>query len=163
MYQKLIKCFSNYIPIHKIPNIINEEDIDKVIEEIVNSKDFQKSDTEIEIYDSIEELNFPQEDPGGIIILDALNEKEMNDSRVHAMFKRSRNNSLSIVIISHDYCELSKRTIRANEYIYHIFKPKKFRDVENLYQDKANMEMSPNVYKYLIITCWDGTMSTSYN
>ena len=38
-YQKLIKGFSNYIPIHIIPNILNEEDIDIVLEEIVN-KDF---------------------------------------------------------------------------------------------------------------------------
>ena len=61
LYQKLIKCFSNYIPIHIIPNILNEEDIDLVIEEIVNNKDFEKSDTEIETYESIEDLKFPQE------------------------------------------------------------------------------------------------------
>ena len=56
LYQKLNKCFTNYIPIHIIPNILNEEDIDIVIEEIVNNKDFEKSDTEIETYESIEEL-----------------------------------------------------------------------------------------------------------
>ena len=56
LYQKLIKCFSNYIPIHIITNILNEEDIDLVIEEIVNNKDFEKSDTEIETFDNIEEL-----------------------------------------------------------------------------------------------------------
>ena len=60
LYQKLIKCFSNYIPIHIIPNILNEEDLDVVIENIVNNKDFEKSDTEIETYESIEELNFPK-------------------------------------------------------------------------------------------------------
>ena len=32
LYQKLIKCFSNYIPINIIPNNINEEDnIDVVV------------------------------------------------------------------------------------------------------------------------------------
>ena len=61
LYQKLIKRFSNYIPIHIIPNILNEEDIDIVIEEIVNNKGFEKSDTEIETYESIEELKYPQE------------------------------------------------------------------------------------------------------
>ena len=56
---------------------MNEEDIDIVIEEIVNNKDFQKSDTEIETYESIEELKFHQEyEDGGIIILDDLNEKK---------------------------------------------------------------------------------------
>ena len=105
--QKLIKCFSNYIPIHIIPNILNEEDIDIVIDEIVNNKDFEKSDTAIETYESIEELKFPQEyNDGGIIILDDLNEKEMNDPRVPAMFKRSRHYNLSIFIFSQDYYEL---------------------------------------------------------
>ena len=50
LYQNLIKCFISYIPIHLIPNILNEEDIDIVLEEIVNNKDFEKSDTEIETY-----------------------------------------------------------------------------------------------------------------
>ena len=58
LYQKLINCFSNYIPIHIIPNILNEEEIDVVIEEIVSNKDFEKSDTEIETYESREDLNF---------------------------------------------------------------------------------------------------------
>ena len=53
LYQKLIKCFSNYIPIHIIPDILNEEDIDVVIEEIVNNKDVEKSEIEIETYESI--------------------------------------------------------------------------------------------------------------
>ena len=115
LYQNLIKYFINYIPIHIIPNILNEEDIDVVIEEIVNNKNFQKSDTEIETYESIEEIKFPQEyDDGGIIILDDLNEKETNDPRVQAMFKRSRHNKLSIFKIFQDYYELPKRTIRAN-------------------------------------------------
>ena len=48
LYQKIIKCFTNYIPIHIIPNILNEKDIILGFEEIVNKKDFEKSDTEIE-------------------------------------------------------------------------------------------------------------------
>ena len=44
LYQKLIKCFSNYIPIHVIPNNLIENDIDIVIEEIVNNKNFEESD-----------------------------------------------------------------------------------------------------------------------
>ena len=60
LYQKLIRYFSNCIPIHIIPNILNEEDINVVNEKIVKNKDFEKSDTEIEKYESIEELKFPQ-------------------------------------------------------------------------------------------------------
>ena len=156
LYQKLMKCFSNFIPIHIIPNILNEEDVDIVIDEIVNNKDFEKSDTEIETYETIEELKYPQEDDyGGIIILDDLNEKEMVDPRVQAMFKRSRHNNLSIFIISQDYYELPKRTIRANGNIYHIFKPNNFTDVLNLYQDKSSMDMTPNEFKLLTFTCWN--------
>ena len=37
LYQKLTKCFNNYIPTDKIPNNLNEEDIDVVNDEIVNN------------------------------------------------------------------------------------------------------------------------------
>ena len=154
LYQKLIKCFSNYIPIHISPTILNEEDIDIAIDEIGNNKDFQKSDTEIQTYESIEELNFPQKNDGGIIVLDDLNEKDMNDPRVQAMFKRSRHNNLSIFTISQDYYELPKPTIRANGNVYHIFKPNNFRDVQNRYQDKASMHMTLNEFKNSTSFCW---------
>ena len=159
LYQKLIKCFSNYIPINIIPNILNEEDIDTVIEEVINNKDFQKSDIEIEPFDNIEELKYPQEyENNSIIILDDLNRKKMDDPRVQAMFKRSRHNNLSIFIISQDYYELSKKTIRCNGNIYHIIKPNNFRDVQNLYQDKASMasmDMTLSEFKILTSTCWN--------
>ena len=41
LHQKANKCLSNFIPIHKIPIILNEEDIDLLNDEIVNNKDFQ--------------------------------------------------------------------------------------------------------------------------
>ena len=156
LYQKLIKCFSNYIPIHIISNILNEEDIDIVIEEVINNKDFEKSNTEIETFDKIEELRFPQEyENNSIIILDDLNQKEMDDPRIQAMFKRSRHNNLSIFIISQDYYELSKKTIRCNNgNIFHIFKANNFLDVRNLYQDKASMDMTLKEFKYLTSICW---------
>ena len=132
LYPNPIKCFNNYIPLHIIPNISKEKDIDLVIEKKFNNEDFEKSDTELETYESIKEMKFPQEfEDGGIIILDHLN--EMNDPRVQAMFKRSRHNNLSIFMISQDYYELPYQTIRANGNIYHIFKPNNFRDVQNLF------------------------------
>ena len=101
-------------------------------------------------------MKFPQEyDDGGIINLDDLNEKKMNDPRVQAIFKRSRHINLSVFIISQDCNELPKRTIRANGIMYHIFKPKTFRDVQNLYQDKVSMDMTLNEFKYLTSTCWN--------
>ena len=100
-------------------------------------------------------MKFPQEyENNSIIILDDLNQKEMDDPRVQAMFKRSRHNNLSIFIFSQDYYELIKKTIRSNGNIYHIFKPNNFRDVINLYQDKASMDMNLNEFKYLTSNCW---------
>ena len=126
LYQNLFICFTNYIPIHIIPNILNEEYIDLVIDEIVN-KNFEKSDTERETYESIQVLKFPQGyEDGRVIILYDLNEKEMNDPRVQAMFIRSRHKNLSIFIMSQDYYELIKKTIRAYGNIYHILKPNTF-------------------------------------
>ena len=156
LYQKLIKCFTKYIPIHIIPNILNEEDIDVGIEEKVNNKDFEKSNCEIETYESIEELKYPQENENkSKIILDDLNEKEINNDKIQAMFKRGRHNNLSIFIISQNSHELPKRTIRANGNVYHIFKTNNFTDVQNLYQDKASMDMTLNENKYLTSTCWN--------
>ena len=40
LYQKIVQCFSVYIPINIFSNILNEEDIGLVIEEIGNDKDF---------------------------------------------------------------------------------------------------------------------------
>ena len=112
------------------------------------------SDTELETCESIEELKFPEEyDDGGIIILDDLNEKELNDARAQAMFKRSRHNNLSIFIISQDYYELPKRTIRANGKIYYIFKTNNFRDLHNLYQDKTSMHLTLYEFELLTSTC----------
>ena len=156
LYQKLIKCFSNYVPIQVIPNLLNEGDIDIVIQEIINNKDFEKSVIEIETFDNIEELRFPQEyENNSIGILDDSNEKELINDKIHAMFKRGRHNNLSIFIISQDYYELPKRTVRANGNIYHIFKPNNFRDVQNFYQDKASMDMTLNEFINLTNNCWD--------
>ena len=101
-------------------------------------------------------MKFPQEyDDGGIIIIDNLNEKKMNDPRVRAMVKQSRHNNLSILIFSQDYYDIPKRTIRANGNICHIFKPTNFRDVQNLYQDKILMHVTLDEFKYLTSTCWN--------
>ena len=57
----MIKCFTNYKTIHIIPNNLNEEDTDEVIGDIINNKDYEKSDTEIQTFDNIEEVKYPQE------------------------------------------------------------------------------------------------------
>ena len=49
--------------------------LDSVIEDLVNDPDFESSEKELETYDSIEELKFPNEYDGGIIILDDLKSK----------------------------------------------------------------------------------------
>ena len=156
LYQKLIKCFINYIPIHIIPNILNEEDIDILIDKLLNNKVFKKSDNEIETFDNIEELKFPQEyEDNSIIILDDLNEKENNHEKIQAMFKRGRHNNLSIFIISQDYYELTRRTIRANGNIFLFFKTNNYFDVRNINQDKASMDMTIDEFKSLISVCWN--------
>ena len=79
----------------------------------------------------------------------------MNGPRVQAMFIRSRHKILSIFIISQDYYELPKKTIRANGNICHIFKPNNFSDLRNFYQDKRSMDMTLNGFKLFTSTCWN--------
>ena len=69
-------------------------------------------------------------------------------------------NDLDIIIYlfffkSQDYYELSKKTIRWNGNIYHIFKPKKITDVLDIYQDKSSMDMILNDFNLLTSTCWN--------
>ena len=44
-YQKLINCFSNYIPISFFQNKVNEKCIVSVFDDRVNHEDFQKPNT----------------------------------------------------------------------------------------------------------------------
>ena len=106
-------------------------------------------------------MKFPKEyEDGGIIILDDLHEKETNDPRVQAIFKRSRHSTLSVFIFSREYYDLPKRTIRANGNIYYIFKPNDFRDVLNNYQDKSSMDMTLKEFKLLTFNCWNEKYQT---
>ena len=126
-----------------------------VIDEVCNGENFEKSDTGIELNESIEKLKYPQKYDGGIITLDDLKEKEMNDHRVQAMLKRSRQNNSSISIFGQAYYELPKGTIRSNGNIYYTFEPNNYSDDQILYQDKASMDMTLVDFKYLTSTCWD--------
>ena len=85
--------------------------------------------------------------------MDDLNEKETNNPRVQAMFKRSRHNTLYTFIIIQDYYKLPKRTIPANGNICHISKPNNFGDIQNLYQDKSSMDKTLNEFRLLTSTC----------
>ena len=79
----------------------------------------------------------------------------MNDLRVQATFKRSSYNHIPVFVISQDYYDLPKKTIRANGKIYHFFKPNIFRDVQNLYQDKASMYITLDEFILLTSTSWN--------
>ena len=75
----------------------------------------------------------------------------MNDLRVRAMFENSRHNIVSIFLISPDYYVLPERTVRAFGHISDILKPNKFIDVQNLYQDKASMDMTIKEFIFLTV------------
>ena len=115
----------------------------------------EKSDTEIDTYESREELKLPQKrEVGGILLIDDLNGREMIDPRVQAMFKRFRHKNSPIYLFNQDYNDFPKRTTRTNGNIYHIFKPNKLRDVQVLYQDKVFMDMTINEFKLSTFNCW---------
>ena len=152
-YSKLIECFEQKIPPKSIPKVLKNN---KSIDDIISDEKFEPSDIEISVYENIDELKHPQDyqSESTVIILDDLNENEMKDERVQALFKRSRHNNISVFIISQDYYELPKRTIRANSNVFHLFKPNNIRDVQNLFQDKASMDMIIDEFKLLCNICW---------
>ena len=53
LIQKLNKFSRNYKPTNMIANILNEDGIYLVIDEIINKKDLEKSDTGIETFESM--------------------------------------------------------------------------------------------------------------
>ena len=58
-------------------------------------------------------------------------------------------------MFSQDYYELTKRTIGANGNIYQTSKPNNFRDVHNLYRDKAIMDITLKRCKLFTFTPWN--------
>ena len=67
--------------------------MDIIIEEIANCKDFKKSHIEVETFDNIKDLKYPQEHENNCkIILDDLNKKGINNDKIQAIFKRGRHN-----------------------------------------------------------------------
>ena len=124
------------MPIKKIPKILNEEDIDLIFEEIVSDGNFEKSKLRSGKYRSTEDFKNPQEYDSGIFLLKDLKERRKSDPRIQATFERSGQNNLSVFIFSNDYHVLPQKTDRANVNTHHIFKPNKFRIIQNFYQDK---------------------------
>ena len=127
-----------------IPKILNEDDLDPKTDEMVNHKDFDESETEIETHKSKERTNYPLEydtDFPIVIILDDLNENQLNDPRVQAMFRLSGHSNISIFLITQRYYELPNRTLRANGNIYHIFKIK-------IFQRRSKSLSRQNIYGY---------------
>ena len=76
----------------------------------------------------------------------------MSDPRVQAVLKRSRHWFIYFHIQPR-LLRISKRTIRANGNIFYIFRPNKYRDVQNFYRDKASVTLKE--FKYLFFICWD--------
>ena len=71
------------------------------------------------------------------------------------MFKRSRQNTSSVFLISQEYYEIPKRTIKAKENIYHNFKPNSYRGFQNRFQDKSSMDLTLENFKDLTCISWD--------
>ena len=100
-YEKLIECFEQKIPPISISKILKNK---KTIGDCLGD---ELSDIEIFVHENIDELKDPREYQGEstVIILDDLNDREMNDDRVKALFKRGRHNNIAVFIISQDYYE----------------------------------------------------------
>ena len=84
-----------------------------------------------------------------------MNENEIKNDKIRAMFKRGRHNNSFFFHYQSRLLGITKKTIRGIGNIYHIFKPKIFFDVHNIYQDKASVDMTLEEFKYLTSTCWN--------
>ena len=97
-YQKLLKYSSISLQTSIIQNILNEEKLDLIIIEIFKVANFEQSDLETKTCYSIEEFKKFQDYEMGIFMLDDICGNKLAKPRVGAMFKRSRNNILYILV-----------------------------------------------------------------
>ena len=122
-----------------------------LVEETVDDENFLKSETQTEAYESTEVLKYLQDcESDSPILYFILNDKEITGGRIQAKFKRSRHSNIPICKFSQEYYERSKQTIRATRSICLTFRPNDFRDVKNLYQYKAFMNMTLFEFKIRI-------------
>ena len=68
---------------------------------------------------------------------------------------------LSFFTLSPDYYELPKKSVRANGFIYFLFKPNKYRDEQILYRDKASLHMTLKKFQILTSALWKKNINTS--
>ena len=160
-YQKLIKCFQNFLPLNVIDNIlqadIDLEDLDDIIEELVNDEDFITSEIEIEFYDNIDEMKDANEydsEKHNVIILDDLSKDQLNDKKVQMLFKRGRHNNISVFVISHGFYELPKDTIRENSNIIHHFVTNNYCNVECIHRQLCSTDLKIYEFKKFCHDCW---------
>ena len=153
-YQKIIKCFQNFLPLNIIYKILQKnvslEELDDVIEVIVNDEDFISSETECEVYDNIDELKNAQEYDGekhSKIILDDLSKDQLNDKRIQMLFKREKHNNLSVFVITHGFYELPKDTIRENSIIIHHFITSNYSNIECIHRQLCSTDMKIHEFK----------------
>ena len=146
--QKMIKCFQSFLPLNVIDNIlqadIDIEDLDDIIEEIVKDEDFVSSEIEYEAYDNIDEMKDEQQydgDKHNITILDDLSKDQLNDKKVQMLFKRGRDNNISVFVISRGFYELLKDTIRENSNIIHHFVTNNYTNVECIHRQLYRTDM----------------------
>ena len=93
LYQKILRSFSNFIPVSKIQNILNEEVLGQLVEETVNHQTLDASELELETFESIEGMNYPLDfnrEFSIVFPLDDSIEKQLNDPRLQTLFERSR-------------------------------------------------------------------------
>ena len=90
--EKLSECSNNFIPRNVLQNICSEEDLDSLFEEKADIVHFEKSEIEMNTKESMENFNYLPEynsDYPYVFTLHNLSEKEKNDLRIQATFKRS--------------------------------------------------------------------------
>ena len=94
----MIKRSINFLPKNKVQNVFNEANLGLTFQKKINNENFEKSETEKETYESIEELKYPKQKNSEyliVIISVDINEKEITDLRFQAMFRRSTHGSVS--------------------------------------------------------------------
>ena len=151
-YQKIIKYFKNFSPKNVNQSIITEKNLNRLIEEIVDHEKFSKLKIKVEAHESKNELKYRQDyhsDHPLVISLDVLNEKNW----VFPDFKHFLNVITNLLLHPVKVLKNFRENDETNGNEFHIFESNLFRDVPNLYQDEAAMDVTHLALKLSLASC----------
>ena len=159
-YQILVKSIQGGLTNEHIVSIFeNQDEIDDPIDliEDVSSRLIDKEINEMRTcsgFNNDQDLQLPEtfdkKKKNLVVFDDCAYDKQSN---IHGYFIRGRHYNINCIYLSQSYFQLPKRSIRDNSNCFIFFKLKA-KDIANVWQDIASLDMQLDSFKTLCNEAW---------